>query len=59
MWRRCQVLASLTKISTIALPIRHVGAQPAGTMPSMQGMVMNSTGLHRELLALRAKYGKR
>jgi hypothetical protein len=42
MWDRRQVLASLTMISTIALPIQRVGAQPAGTMPSMPGMVMTA-----------------
>jgi hypothetical protein len=40
MWDRRQVLASLTMISAISLPIRRVGTQPANTMPSMSGMVM-------------------
>ncbi len=42
MLDRRQVLASLTMISAIALPIRHVSAQPTGTMPSMPGMVMTA-----------------
>lgn len=40
MWDRRQILASFTMVSAIALPIRPIGAQPAGTMPSMPGMVM-------------------
>ena len=38
MWDRRQILASLTMISALAVPIRHVGAQPTGTMPPMPGM---------------------
>ena len=41
MLERRQVLAALTMISVIALPIRRVSAQTA-TMPSMTGMTMTA-----------------
>lgn len=38
MWDRHRLLTSLAITSAVAASIRHVGAQPAGTMPSMPRM---------------------
>jgi hypothetical protein len=44
MWNRRRVLSSLSLISAVAVPIRYVSAQPAGSMP-MAGMAPGTMSL--------------
>jgi hypothetical protein len=38
MWDRRRLLATLAMVSAVGVSIRHVSAQPTGTMQSMPGM---------------------